>query len=161
MEEVADKLKNKGGFISKKFKNPNVFVFLLFVLISTALWFLNYINKEHSTTIKVAYQFNNLPNNIVLSQENPKELNIKIKGYGYNLIKENFKRKQVAVKIDFAQDNKQLKLNKLPKNKNKKFIPSSELSSFFSNKFDESLTIIDISPDTIFFENVPTQSRSK
>lgn len=161
MKETSNKIKNKGKIISKKFKNPNIFVFLLFVLISTALWFLNYINKEHSTTIKVAYQFNNLPNNIVLSQENPKELNIKIKGYGYNLIKENFKRKQVAVKIDFAQDNKQLKLNKLPKNKNKKFILSSELSSFFSNKFDESLTIIDISPDTIFFENVPTQSRSK
>ncbi|HOE37942.1 MAG TPA: hypothetical protein PLG05_00025 [Bacteroidales bacterium] len=161
MEEVANKVKNKGELISKKFKNPKFFVFLLFVLISSALWFLNYINKEHSTTIKVAYQFNNLPNNIILSQENPPELIIKIKGYGYNLIKENFKRKKVAIQIDFAKDNKQLKLNKLPNYKNKKFILSSELNSCFNNKLDESLTIIEISPDTIFFENIPIQTKTK
>ncbi|MCK9255115.1 MAG: hypothetical protein GX793_03565 [Bacteroidales bacterium] len=157
MKETSNKIKNKGKIISKKFKNPNIFVFLLFVLISLALWLLNYINKEHSTTIKLSYQFYNLPDDIVLSKQNPLDFNIEISGYGYTLIKESFKQKKLTLQIDFAKSSKIIHLTKLPNDKNKKFILSSELSPFINNKLDKSLNIIEISPDSIFFDIIPKQ----
>lgn len=50
--------------VVKLVNNRNFLVFIAFVVLSSFLWFLNYLNKNLSSEITLKYKFKNIPRTI-------------------------------------------------------------------------------------------------
>jgi hypothetical protein len=73
--------------IDKLINNKQAIVFLVCVLIATALWFLNALSKDYSTTISYPVRYVNAPNRQFLSNKPPSELDLKVEAHGFTLLR--------------------------------------------------------------------------
>lgn len=159
MTEESKKHKNFAKLIFNRFKNRNVFVFLLFLIISASLWFLNYINKEHTTTIYFPFKFENLPNEASLSDENPSQLKITIRGHGYNLLREIVEQVKFPIQFDAKSKTHSFALYNCPYQKDKKYVLTVDLIPIASRRLGNDIKLIEIFPDTLFFDFVPKYNK--
>ncbi len=67
--------------------NKQVVVFLVCLLIATALWFLNALSKDYSTTISYPVKYVNAPSHQFLSNEPPSKLELKVDAHGFTLLR--------------------------------------------------------------------------
>ncbi|MGE0020995.1 MAG: YbbR-like domain-containing protein [Draconibacterium sp.] len=72
--------------IEKLRNNKRVAVFLICLLISTVLWFLNALSKDYTTSVNYPVKFTNPPKNQFLSGGAPAELNLTVQGKGFALL---------------------------------------------------------------------------
>jgi hypothetical protein len=152
---MTEGVKTKGNiaaYIAKQFKNRNIFIFMFFLLLSAFLWFLNYVNKEHSTYIRIPYKFENLPSKAKVSKETADQLTVQIYGHGYNLLREMAEQVKLPVVIDFANKEIPIVFHKLESNPNKSFILTDEIIPFLSKRFGNNIKVTGVNPDTLFFD---------
>ena len=75
-------------FNLEKIKNDKrIVVFIVCLLIATALWSLNALSKDYTTTITYPVKYVNAPNNKFLSNEPPLELDVKVNAHGFTLLR--------------------------------------------------------------------------
>lgn len=98
-------LKLKSFFFSK-----DVLSFLLFLILSAGIWFLNVLDKDRDTVISVPVVYKNLPRNISFENDLPREITLNIKDEGLNLLRYN-KEKSLKLVFDISDDD--LKNNEL------------------------------------------------
>ncbi|WP_346864052.1 hypothetical protein [uncultured Draconibacterium sp.] len=67
--------------------NKQAVVFLVCLLIATALWFLNALSKDYSTTISYPVKYVNAPSHQFLSNEPPSKLELKVDAHGFTLLR--------------------------------------------------------------------------
>jgi hypothetical protein len=72
--------------IEKLRNNKRVAVFLICLLISTVLWFLNALSKDYTTSVSYPAKFINPPKNQFLGGDAPAEFNLTVKGKGFTLL---------------------------------------------------------------------------
>lgn len=72
--------------IEKLRNNKRVAVFLICLLISTVLWFLNALSKDYTTSVSYPVKFTNPPKNQFLSGNTPAEFSLTVKGKGFALL---------------------------------------------------------------------------
>jgi hypothetical protein len=150
-EDIKTK-KNIAAYIVRQFKNRNIFVFMFFLLLSAFLWFLNYVNKEHSTYMRIPYKFENLPSKAKVSKETADQLTVQIYGHGYNLLREMAEQIKLPVVIDFANKDNPIVFHRLESNPNKSFILTDEIIPFLSKRFGNNIKVTGVNPDTLFFD---------
>lgn len=141
--------------VVKLFNNRNFLVFLAFVVLSSFLWFLNYLNKDLTSNITIKYKFKNIPK--ILSDNNLHngELEVNASGQGYNLLQESIKTRNIPISIDLESittDNHQLL--RYASNQNMAYIVTNDLKPLLRKKVGEKITIGDIKPDTLFFDMI-------
>lgn len=145
--------------IKNLIKNRNLLVFLAFVVLSFFLWFLNYLNKEDLTCeIILKYKIKNIPETIASEKSSEGEFSIIAQGQGYNLLQEKLNSKRIPMSIDLENREKTNKsgqsLIKYKPESEKAYIIVDELKSNIYKKIGDKIRIIDIKPDTLFFDMV-------
>lgn len=75
-------------------------IFLVFVLISTAFWFVNMSGKKRAIDMNINIEYKNIPDDIQFLTPLPKEINVKIKDFGLNVLQYIF-QKQHSVIVNY------------------------------------------------------------
>ncbi len=131
--------------ISKKIKafltSKDVLIFSLFVLLSTAFWFMNAlsINRERRLTVPVEYL--GLPENIQILEPLPQILSLRVQDNGKNLFTYYKKNKINPVVIDFS--------NTRFEAEGEVNLSKTQIQQKIAGSLHGSTQLFDFSPDTI------------
>ena len=131
--------------ISKKIKafftSKDVLIFSLFVLLSTAFWFMNTLNINREMRLSVPIHYIGLPENIMIEEPLPHNISLRIQDNGKNLFTYYKKENITPVIIDLS---------------NTQFEPEGEISiskTQMQQKITSSLRstthLLGFSPDTL------------
>jgi hypothetical protein len=143
------------GKIKKFLRNFNLkennrpLIFLVCLMIATVLWLVKALEKQYESTISMPVQYTNLPQNKELATPPPSRLVLKLKAHGFTLLRHKF-----GLTITPINFNVKLFTNNALDNKESTdfyVIPDKYISQI-SNQISPEITILDISPDTIFFQ---------
>ncbi len=142
--------------------SKKILTFSVFLFIATIFWFLNALDKEYISSVKVPLVYHNLPNGKKIAYSKTHALEVKLKGYGFDIVGKLPKEmpplsvnlEKSAVRI--SQDN------------DKYYIRTAQLKSLVKPSNSNSFTVVSIKPDTIFldlesvaFKKVPVKLNSK
>ncbi len=132
-------------------------VFMVFVILTSILWFLNALNQEYVTDIKVKVVYYNFPKDKSNISELPKNFTVSVKAYGYEIFKYQLKRKFVPLKIDLNSG----KFSRLFDDDTTQFyILTNEFKDQLESQLQGKMQIEMLKPDSIYFHFV-TQKRKK
>ena len=123
-------------------KNREFLIFLFFVFVSFCFWLLQVLNDDYETEISIPLKMKNVPENVVLTSELPKELKIGVQDRGTVLVNYMLGRTIYPVTLDF--------MDYLDKG-NQIRIPSATLSKRIGSQFNQSTKLSTIKPDTLEF----------
>ncbi len=121
-------------------------MFLFFLIISTTLWLLLKLSHEYTATIVYPVTLVNLPENRMVSYGTKLELNLRVKAYGYNLIRYKLFRYYNPI---------QLSAEKVGVTNGKHYIVVSNRQGQISSQLNSELVLLGFSPDTLFFKLSP------
>jgi hypothetical protein len=145
-------------------RNRKILVFLIFLSISTVLWFLNTLNKEYSTNIEIPLRYTNIPDKNKLADDYTKSLNVEVRGHGYNILQLKLESFSIPVIVNLRKNTP----IKTSYNENRFYILSSKLESEIKKRTGSNLNIVDIKPDSLFLnytgghhKTVPVVSRAE
>ncbi|HKM94401.1 MAG TPA: hypothetical protein VJY41_12170 [Prolixibacteraceae bacterium] len=141
--------------IKKEFKSFNLkknnrpVIFIICVLIASALWLVSAMGKRYETTVSIPIQYTNLPTNKVLINKPPSKINVKMEAFGSTLL-----RHKIQLSINPINFNINQFTNKVMEKSNdttfvidlQKYIPQ------ISKQVSSEITIIDILPEQIEFK---------
>lgn len=113
MEEVKTQKKKFNGLLTVfHLRNrKNLLVFSIFVMLSFLFWFLIALSKEYTTIIEYPVRYTSFPEDKVLVNELPDEIQLQITGYGFDLLKYEFTEFLFPYLIDFQKVSKNSTLN--------------------------------------------------
>jgi hypothetical protein len=134
-----------------------VMVFMFFVVVATIFWFLNVLGLEYTTSLSYPVRYTNFPENKVIVGELPSSLDLTVNAYGYTLVKYYVSRQLLPIVFDVGS----FSLTELPGSETSNFyILSSVARTSIAGQLGADINIIDIEPDTLFFNFTETISRS-
>ncbi len=64
-----------------------IFLFLIFLVISSILWLMNALSKDYITDVECPVEFYNIPDNYVFIGEYPQSVKLQVSGRGFSLLK--------------------------------------------------------------------------
>ncbi|WP_083634257.1 CdaR family protein [Saccharicrinis aurantiacus] len=148
MKHNVDKLKNWRTYlvsILKKIKeNRDLFIYLIFFLIATALWFLNALRKEYVTNISYPIKYSNLPDDYILHGTTDDRLQLKIRAQGYSLLPYYFGKDEAPLFLSVSN----FKL-KSEGESQFAYVLSREYLNAVSSRLANNIELIEIFPDTL------------
>ncbi|MFP4023186.1 MAG: CdaR family protein [Thiohalospira sp.] len=147
-KNIEDNIRN--FFARRNLKSDKrVFVFLIFVLISTIFWFLNQLEQEYETEVSLPVRYNNFPNDKILVNDLPKFFSIRVKAHGYKLLEYKISNKFLPFVIDVNSITMRLYSRQ-------DYVKFYSLTKNISDKIEQQLSselqIVSIQPDTLFFD---------
>ncbi len=135
--------------------SKNFFVFMIFLIISTILWFLNALEKQYTTKIYIPIKFYNFPENKINISNVPKNLVISVKGYGYDILKFQLKKTLNSFDINVSK----YELKKINRDTANYMFNTDQLIPEIEMYLLKNLTIEEVKPDTIFFNLTTTVTK--
>ncbi len=118
---------------------------MFFVLLSVFLWFLIKLSKEgYTEIISFPVQYNNLPDDRILTNRPPSEIKVTLRAQGFNLLGYKFRRFR-KIKVNIKE------IERTASSESSYWLTNNNLS-FIENQFDEGTDILSISPDTVHFK---------
>ncbi len=136
--------------VSERFKKrfgPKALVFLFFVFLSTILWLSMVLGEQYFTEISYPVRYYNFPKNKVLVNDLPESLNIRVNANGNVILK--YKVQSRINPIAFDVNSFSLMEGK---ESTEFYVLTDVASQRIQNQLDANIQIIEISPDTLFFE---------
>ena len=88
------------SFILKKLCNKQTLIFLFFLSLSTAFWFLQVLNEVHEEEFDLRIDQKNLPKGIVITSDLPASLRVSIKDRGATLLNYKYNRTVPDLTLD-------------------------------------------------------------
>ncbi len=129
-------------------------MFLMFLLCSGLIWFINNLSESYISNATFDLKFINVPDSLMLANASKKEVDVKVQASGFQFLGFNIKNKEVQLDLSTAN----------LKNDNY-FIPQSVYRKQIDKQL-RSMTLLEIDRDTLFFEftqvstkKVPVNSR--
>ena len=129
--------KLKSFFLSK-----DILSFLLFLVLSSAFWFVNALGKERETNIVIPVRYVGLPQNIAITNLPPSEININIKDQGLQLFTYS-KNHLTPLTIDLSRNFY---------DKGEILITPDQIRGKLSRYILSSTSILEIHPDSILID---------
>ncbi|WP_163711181.1 YbbR-like domain-containing protein [Mangrovibacterium lignilyticum] len=126
-----------------------VVVFLICLAIATVFWFLNALNKEYTVDLSFPVKYTNLPKNKILANSPPDHFTLKVKSFGFTILRH---------KLSMAFSPLVFNVNdftgkKMEASENSKFrIGTRQFINRISGQVSNELQIIEIQPDSLYFE---------
>ncbi len=127
-------------------RNRKILIFLVFLFISSILWFLNTLNKEYITQIDIPLRYVNIPDQKKLVDDYNKTLSVEISGHGYNILQLKLESFSIPVIVNLKRNPPR----KTTYNPNRYFVLTRDLESEISKRTGSNLRIISIKPDSLF-----------
>ncbi len=130
--------------IEKLRNDKRVVVFLICLLISTSLWFLNALSKDYSTTISYPVKYVNPPSKQFLSNHPPSKLELKIDAHGFTLLRYKLSLSFSPIILNLTNITKDLKAEDGIYR-----IPSSGLMRRIKSQVSNEITILEVQPEML------------
>lgn len=124
-------------------------IFFFCLLISSFFWLLSALSEEYNSRMKIPLKYTELAGFFVLTEDPPKEIEVEVRGTGFELIGEQWSLDSSPLQINLNSAK--------PSNKANQFcIPTFKLRTQVIKTLDPNLNLRYISPDTLYFK---TESR--
>jgi hypothetical protein len=140
----SENLPGKGA----KVKNRNILVFIFFLFLSFALWYLDSLGNQIEADIRYPVTFTHVPGNKALTTDLPSRLILNFKGTGYSILRTKASASKIPLEIDLSRSGYKAvpggKLSDL-------YIVTSRLIPGISSRLKSECEITSIKPDTLFF----------
>ena len=137
-----DKLKSS---IKSLKQNHDLLVFLIFLVLSTALWFLNALRKEYTTTISYPVKYVDFPKDFILLGKPQNKVQLRIKSLGYTVL---------PYHLGKILDPEHLQVSSFKRiqkgDQYGAYIATREILKEISDKLSNGVELIEIFPDTLF-----------
>lgn len=146
IQNIGDKIET----INRREENRPL-IFLVCLLVASVLWLVNALGKNFETEVKMPIHYVNLPGNKVLLNPPPPMLTVRIEAHGFSLLRNRLKLSFYPINfnlkafITYAEDNLHGIHNRYP-------LESKRFISYISKQIGPEISILEISPDTLFFE---------
>ena len=131
-------------------EDRNLFIFLIFFVLSTGFWFLNALQKEYTTIVDYPIEFTNIPKGFILQDSQTKELELKVNAGGFNVLKYHLTASFDPLSINVSEM-KQLRND----TKAEFYLVSSKFFRSIDEQLSSALSLLEISPDTLFINLSP------
>ena len=115
-------------------------LFLFFVVIALTFWTLHTLNDNYETEVSIPLKMKNIPENVVMTNEIPSHLNLRIEDRGTVLVNYLFGQGFVPLTLDF---------NDYQQKGNHIRILSSNLEKKILSQLSTSTKLKEITPDTL------------
>lgn len=139
----------------EKIKNDRRYiVFAICLLIATALWFLNAMSKDYSTTLNYSVKYINPPQGLFLTSAPPEKFEFKAEAHGFSLLRH---------KLALSRSPVVLNLNTIYKENSPRekiiTLQTQSLISRFSDQVSNEITITDVTPKVVnlIFDSLATK----
>lgn len=142
-------LKNISAYfkIEKLRNDKQLVVFLICLLIASALWFLNALSKDYSSTISYPVKYVNPPKNLFLSNKLPDKLDLKVDAHGFTLLRHKLSLSFSPIVINLTNITRDIRPNG-----DVYAVSSESLVRRISEQVSNEITITDIQPDVLQIE---------
>ena len=131
-------------------EDRNLFIFLIFLVLSTGFWFLNALQKDYTTTVEYPVKFTNIPQGYILKDTKAKELQLKVDAGGFNILKYHLTASFAPLTINVSEM-KQLRDD----DKSGFYLVSSNFSRSINKQLSSGISLLEIAPDTLFINLSP------
>lgn len=132
-------------FTFEKLRNDKrIVVYLVCVLIATALWFLNALGKDYSTTISYPVRYVNPPRHQFLANQPPSKLDLKVDAHGFTLLRYKLSLTFSPIVLNLGN----ITRNEVAQNGTYQ-IQTSTLLRRIANQVSSEISITEIQPDVI------------
>lgn len=135
MSELKDKIKN----IIDKLQGRHIFLYLIFVVISTIFWFLLTLNNEVQQEYKLSLSINSIPENTTFISETPQNIKVIVREKGTSSLKYILTSLPV-ISVNF---------NDFSDNKNIFRINNTDLKNLISKAIGSNPVILSTYPDSV------------
>ncbi len=131
-------------------EDRNLFTFLIFLVLSTGFWFLNALQKDYTTTVEYPVEFTNIPEGFILKESKAKELQLKVKAGGFNIL-----RYHLSTSFDPLIINVSEMTQLRDDDKAEFYLASSRFSRSINDQLSSGLSLLEVTPDTLFINLSP------
>jgi hypothetical protein len=118
--------------------------FLFFVIISAAFWFVRSLGEIYEDEVTYPIRYMNFPDNKVLVGHVPDKLQLKVRASGFSILRSRLNLNLVPLKFNVSS----FSLNSI--GTDTFYVVTETVKDLLSAELDQ-VTILDISPDTLFF----------
>jgi len=132
-----------------------ILMFSVFLLLSVFIWLLNALSKNYTSVIEFPLSYSELPENRVFVGELPDHLDLSINAHGYALLRYKLFRKPVPIDFKLAS----YTLNRQAQDPDKAYLLTRYLEGQVAVQLPSELQLLEINPDTLFFEFADRVSR--
>jgi hypothetical protein len=126
------------------FKTRRLFTFLFFVFISTCFWFVRSLGEQYETDVTYPVRYMNFPENKVLTGTVPDKLKLRVKAKGFSILKSKLNLNLIPIRFNVSS----FSLNNI--GIDTFYVVTETVKDIISSELD-GITILDITPDTLFF----------
>lgn len=129
-------------------KNNGPLIFLVCLIIATALWFIKAMEKSYETTISLPVRYVNIPHNNVLVNPPPSKFEIKIRSIGFTILRQKIGSAVTPVNLNVKPVSPNYNGGRLPRFSilSESFIPQ------ITDQIYQGISVLNISPDTLYFQ---------
>lgn len=151
----------KPGIFFKNFKasnyKKNLGVFLIFLIISTIFWFLNELEDSYVTRIHYPIQYSDFPHDKIVVGELPSYLDLKVRGQGFELLEYKYGKNLSPLMLQVSSYDLE------PQNRPNSlvyYVRTNNIKTRVSQQLGSNMELLDIIPDTLFFEFTDRTSKN-
>lgn len=84
----------------------NFLVFLIFLLVSVAFWFLQTLKEDMSVSITYNFTITDIPKDVIITSKVPEEIKINLTGHGWNIVQNMMRNEKRSLEVSFKDLNK-------------------------------------------------------
>ncbi len=128
--------------------NQRLVIFIFFLIVSTVIWYLSKLSHEYSTTLSYPIRYESLPKGKVLVGEPPRKIQLKVKAFGYTLLRCKLGAALSPIELDL---NKHLSQS-FEGAKAKQFVLTFRLRNSVVKQLGSEILLEGIEPDTLNVE---------
>ncbi len=143
------------NFKIEKLKNDKrIVVFFICLLIATALWFLNALNKNYTTTVSYPVKFVSPPANQFVSNKLPQKLELQVEAHGFTLLRHKLSLSFSPIVLNLTHITRDMESES-----GKYSIRSTELINTVSDQISNEITVSNIRPEyfTLILDSLKTK----
>lgn len=126
------------------FQKRRFIIFLFFVVLSTAFWFVRSLSEEYESSVNYPVRYINFPDDKVLIGNLPEKLQLRIRAKGFSILRSKLNLNLVPLRFNVNS----FSLNKL--GADTFYIITETVTDVLSAELGN-MVILDIAPDTLFF----------
>lgn len=123
----------------KKYNTGKIKKFLFFLFLAILFWVLTKFSREYTATVDATIIYKSIPNETLLTENNPEELSFDLTTNGFEFLYYKLKNPTVTIQISdyYQKGNKTVTLS------------DAQLTSLISSQLDKNLTVKNLSIDTL------------
>lgn len=127
--------------IKNSLKKRKVKVFLVFLFCSTLAWFISKLSEPYVSTTTLVLNYTNSSDDLLLVNSSQDKIDVKLEAVGFQFLGFNFKKKDVAIDLSVVA-----------KERGQYYLPHQKYKVQIEKQLPNSMRLIDIEKDTLFFD---------